>query len=77
MRQLTPPQCEIVQLVAEGKRTREIAFLVGLSMKTVEAHRAQLMARLNLHNVPALVRYAMRMGLIPPEFNPSQDAGRG
>ena len=66
-----------MQLVAEGKSTKEIAFLLGLSGRTVEAHRAQVMARLNLHDVPALVRYAMRMELIPPEFNPSQDAGRG
>jgi DNA-binding NarL/FixJ family response regulator len=65
--QLTPRQREILQLVAEGKTTKEIAFLLKLSVKTVETHRAQLMDRLDVHDVPGLVRQAMRMGLVPPE----------
>ena len=65
---MTPRQREILQLIAEGKSTKEIAFLLGLSIKTVEAHRAQLMARLDIHDVPGLVRYAMHLGLVPPEF---------
>jgi DNA-binding NarL/FixJ family response regulator len=65
--QLTPRQREILQLIAEGKTTKEIAFLLKLSVKTVETHRAQLMDRLGVHDVPGLVRHAMRMGLVPPE----------
>ena len=64
-RSRSPRQREIVQLVAEGKSTKGIPFLLGLSGKTVEAHRAHVMARLDIHDVPALVRYAMRMGLTP------------
>ncbi|MDB6121519.1 MAG: Two component transcriptional regulator, LuxR family [Pedosphaera sp.] len=67
MEQLTPRQREILQLIAEGKTTKEMAFLLSLSVKTVETHRAQLMERLNIHDVPGLVRHAMRMGLVPPE----------
>jgi DNA-binding NarL/FixJ family response regulator len=65
--ELTPRQREIVQLIAEGKNTKEIAFLLKVSVKTVEAHRAQLMDRLGIHHVAGLVRYAMRVGLVPPE----------
>jgi DNA-binding NarL/FixJ family response regulator len=61
---LTPRQREILQMVAEGKTTKEIAFVLNLSIKTVETHRAQLMDRLGIHDVPGLVRYAMRIGLI-------------
>ena len=68
--ELTPRQREIVQLIAEGKSTKEIAFLLTISVKTVEAHRAQLMERLDIHDVAGLVRYAMRMGLVPPEGKP-------
>jgi DNA-binding NarL/FixJ family response regulator len=67
---LTPRQREIVQLIAEGKNTKEIAFLLALSVKTVEAHRKQLMNRLDIHDVVGLVRYAMRFGLVPPETQP-------
>ncbi len=61
---LTSRQREVLQLIAEGKSTKEIAFLLNLSVKTVETHRTQLMARLDIHDVPGLVRYAMRMGLV-------------
>jgi DNA-binding NarL/FixJ family response regulator len=65
--ELTLRQREIVQLIAEGKSTKEIAFFLKLSIKTVEAHWAQLMGRLGIHDVAGLVRYAMRVGLVPPE----------
>jgi len=67
---LTPRQGEVLQLIAEGKSTKEIAYLLGLSIKTIEAHRAQLMARLDIHDVPGLVRHAMHLGLVPPEIPP-------
>ena len=67
LEQLTPRQREILQLVAEGKNTKEIASLLGISVKTVEAHRLQLMARLDIHDVPGLVRYAIRCGLVSAE----------
>ena len=63
---LTPRQLQILKLVAEGQSTKEIAFALNLSVKTVETHRARLMERLGIHDVPGLVRYAMRIGLIPP-----------
>lgn len=61
---LTPRQREILQLIAEGKSTREIADTLHLSVKTVETHRAQLMDRLDIHDVAGLIRYALRKGLI-------------
>jgi DNA-binding NarL/FixJ family response regulator len=64
---LTPRQREILQLVAEGKSTKDVAFALEISVKTVETHRAQIMERLDIHDVPGLVKYAMRTGLIPPE----------
>ena len=64
---LTPRQREILQLIAEGKNTKEIASLLEISIKTVEAHRLQLMDRLDIHDVPGLVRYAIRSGLVSSE----------
>jgi DNA-binding NarL/FixJ family response regulator len=64
---LTPRQREILQLVAEGNTSKEVAERLGLSFKTVEAHRAQIMERLNLQDVTALVRFAVRVGLVMPE----------
>ena len=61
---LTPRQREILQLVAEGKSTKEIAAKLDLSVKTVETHRAQIMDRLDIHDVAGLVRYAIRLGLV-------------
>jgi DNA-binding NarL/FixJ family response regulator len=58
---------EILQLVAEGQTTKDIAHRLNLSVKTVETHRAQLMERLDIHDVPGLVRFAMRVGLIQPD----------
>ena len=61
---LTARQREILQLIAEGKTTKEIAQVLTLSAKTVEMHRAQLMERLDIHDVAGLVRYALRTGII-------------
>jgi DNA-binding NarL/FixJ family response regulator len=61
---LTLRQREVLQLIAEGHSTREIAEKLHLSVKTVETHRAQLMQRLDVSNVPGLVRAAIRMGLV-------------
>jgi len=61
---LTARQREILQLIAEGKGTKEIAYMLGISIKTVEAHRAQLMDRLGIHDIAGLVRYAIRAGLV-------------
>lgn len=62
---LTGRQREILQLMAEGQSTKEIAHQLQLSPKTVEAHRAQLMTRLNIRDVAGLVRYAIRVGIVP------------
>ena len=67
LEQLTARQREILQLIAEGKNTKEIASTLEISVKTVEAHRLQLMARLDIHDVPGLVRYAIREGLVSSE----------
>ena len=63
---LTDRQREILQLIAEGNSTKQIAKKLGVSVKTVETHRAQLMSRLDIHDIAGLVRYAMRVGLIFP-----------
>lgn len=61
---LTPRQREILHLIARGYATREIATQLHVSVKTVESHRAQLMQRLNIHDVAGLTRYAIRTGLV-------------
>ena len=61
---LTPRQREILQLIAEGHSTKQIAQMLKISVKTAESHRAQLMERLNIHDVAGLVRYAIRAGLV-------------
>ena len=64
---LTPRQLEILRLIVRGVSTRDIANGLGLSVKTVDAHRAQIMDRLNLRDVPSLVLYALRKGLVSEE----------
>jgi DNA-binding NarL/FixJ family response regulator len=64
LEQLTPRQREVLQLVAEGNSVKEIAQILHVSVKTVETHRAQLMERLDIHDVAGLVRYAIRVGLV-------------
>lgn len=64
--QLTPREREVLQLVAEGKTTKEIATILGVSVKTADAHRTRLMQKLDIHDVAGLTRYAIRLGLIEP-----------
>lgn len=64
---LTPRQREILQLIAERHGTKETASILHISVKTVETHRAQLMERLGIHDVPGLVRFAIRAGLVTLE----------
>jgi len=65
--ELTARQRQVLRLLVEGQTMKEIALNLGVSVKTVEAHRAQLMDRLKIRDIPGLVRYAMRTGLTPPE----------
>ncbi len=64
---LTPRQTEVLQLIAEGHSSKEIARRLNLSLKTVDTHRTQLMKQLDIHEVAGLVRYAMRVGLVSPD----------
>ncbi len=64
---LTVRQREILQLIAEGHTTKQIASLLHLSTKTVETHRSQLMDRLGIRHIAGLVRYAVRTGLVAPD----------
>ena len=64
---LTPRQRETLQLIAEGHSTKDIARILGLSVKTVESYRAGLMERLDIHDIAGLVRYAIRTGLVSQE----------
>jgi len=64
---LTPRHREVLQLIAEGQTTKDIATRLKLSVKTVETHRAQLMDRLDIHDVAGLVRFAIRVGLVAPD----------
>jgi len=61
---LTSRQREILQLIAEGHKSKDIAAQLHVSVKTVETHRMQLMERLDIHDIAGLVRYAIRIGLI-------------
>jgi DNA-binding NarL/FixJ family response regulator len=63
---LSMRQREILQLIAEGQTTKDIAQRLNLSIKTIETHRSQLMERLEIHDVPGLVRLAIRVGLVQP-----------
>lgn len=64
LERLTPRQREVLRLIAEGGSMKTIALTLNISPKTVEAHRAELMNRLNLHDVASLVRYAIKVGLV-------------
>ena len=65
--ELTSRQRQVLTLLVDGQSMKGVASILGVSIKTVEAHRAQLMDRLRIHDLPGLVRYAMRNGLTPPE----------
>ena len=64
METLTPRQREILQMIAEGNSTKKIAFALGVSVKTIETHKAALMDRLSIHDVAGLVLYAVRNRLV-------------
>jgi|JI6StandDraft_1071083.scaffolds.fasta_scaffold224894_1 DNA-binding NarL/FixJ family response regulator len=64
--ELTQRQVEILKLIAQGKASKEIAFALGLSPKTVDVHRARIMERLRLNDIASLTLYAVRKGLIKP-----------
>lgn len=64
LERLSPRQLQVLRLVTEGDTTRDIARRLRLSVKTVESHRTELMKRLELHDVVALVRYAIRVGIV-------------
>ena len=61
---LTPREREVLQLVAEGKTTREVAGVLGISVKTAESHRTHILRKLDTPNIAGLVRYAIRQGLV-------------
>jgi len=57
---------EVLQLIAEGKTTKEVAVVLGISVKTAESHRTRMMEKLNVHETASLVRYAIKRGLVQP-----------
>jgi DNA-binding NarL/FixJ family response regulator len=63
---LTPREREVLQLIAEGKSNKQISQDLGMSVKTVDSHRRNLMVKLDIHETAGLVRYAIRTGLISP-----------
>jgi DNA-binding NarL/FixJ family response regulator len=63
---LSPREREVLQLVAEGKTTKEVAAILGISVKTAESHRMRIMSKLDIHETAGLVRYAIRRGFIQP-----------
>jgi DNA-binding NarL/FixJ family response regulator len=67
LEQLSSRQREVLQLIGEGKNTKEIADILRVSVKTIEAHRLQLMQRLDIHDIPGLVKFAIRTGLVSAE----------
>ncbi len=63
---LTDREREVLQLIAEGLSSKEIAVMLGVSLKTVDSHRSNLMEKLDIHKVSGLVRFAIRAGLVEP-----------
>lgn len=63
---LSPREREVLQLVAEGRSTKEVGKVLGISAKTAESHRSRIMQKLGVHETASLVRYAVRRGLIQP-----------
>jgi len=63
---LTLRERQVLQLIAEGKSTKDVASLLGISVKTAESHRTRLMHKLDIHETASLVRYAVRQGIIEP-----------
>ena len=67
LERLTPRQREVFELLVEGQSTRQIGLTLNISVKTVESHRAQVMERLDIHNIAGLVRYAIKVGAVELE----------
>ena len=67
LERLAPRQREVLQLIAEGRTTKEVARELGISPKTAEAYRAELMKGLDIHDIASLTRYAIRMGVVSPD----------
>ena len=65
---LSPRQAQILKLIAEGRTTKQVALELAISVKTVETHRSALMARIGVHDVAGLVRYAVKVGLVDLQF---------
>jgi DNA-binding NarL/FixJ family response regulator len=63
---LSSREHEVLQLIVEGKSTKDVAALLGISVKTAESHRSRLMQKLDIHETASLVRYAVRRGLVQP-----------
>ena len=63
---LTDRERQVLQLIAEGKTTKEIAVILGVSVKTAESHRSSLMGKLDIHSTAEVVRYAIRRGMVSP-----------
>lgn len=63
---LSPRERQVLQLIAEGKTTKEVATLLGVSVKTADSHRTRIMKKLDMHGTAELVRYAIRTGLLQP-----------
>jgi DNA-binding NarL/FixJ family response regulator len=63
---LTLRERQVLQLIAEGKSTKDVATLLGISVKTAESHRTRLMRKLGIHEIASLVRYAVRQGIVQP-----------
>ncbi len=63
---LSAREHEVLQLIAEGKATKDVAVILGISVKTAESHRSRLMQKLDIHETASLVRYAVRRGLVQP-----------
>ena len=63
---LTVRERQVLQLIAEGRSTKDVASLLGISVKTAESHRTRLMQKLDIHETASLVRYAVRRGLVQP-----------
>ena len=63
---LTPRERQVLQMVGEGRSTKDVATILGISAKTAESHRARLMRKLDIHETAGLVRYAIRRGLVQP-----------
>lgn len=64
LKRLSARQTQVLQLIAKGKTTKQVALELNISVKTVETHRMQLMNRLEIHDIPGLVRFAIKVGLV-------------